>query len=248
MNSRTVWSIGTWVCAWWCFVEGVVRSTGWTASLQNMWWNPGPKNLWMWPSLKVRSLEIKSRMSPNSTTGECPYKKRRDRHAREGQVMMEAEAGMRHLQVKAHQGLPAIPEAIPFLQERHGTDTPRESSEELRPRWHPDLGLLVSRPSRDCTSITVSCPICQSFVTTAQRNQDSTWTQPAPIKHSLDIGDSLQGAQPQEMQRETNKTHCYPWETLKGKKWGWDMSGKLHIHIKPHQIMLAAPQKVSPGG
>ena len=87
-----------------------------------------------------------------------------------------------------------------------------------------------------------------SFVTTAQRNQDSTWTQPAPIKHSLDIGDSLQGAQPQEMQRETNKTHCYPWETLKGKKWGWDMSGKLHIHIKPHQIMLAAPQKVSPGG
>lgn len=77
-------------------------------------------------------------MSPNSTTGECPYKKRRDRHAREGQVMMEAEAGMRHLQVKAHQGLPAIPEAIPFLQERHGTDTP----ESLLRNYGPDDTLI----------------------------------------------------------------------------------------------------------
>ena len=87
------------------------------------------------PSLEVRSLEmIKSRMSPNSMTGKCPYKKRTDTRTREGHVMMEAEAGVMHLQVKAHQGLPAIPEAVPFLKKRHGTDAPLESSEESGPQ------------------------------------------------------------------------------------------------------------------
>ena len=77
---------------------------------------------------------IKSRMSPNSMTGKCPYKTRTDTRTREGHVMMEAKAGVMHLQVKAHQGLPAIPEAVPFLKERHGTDAPLESSEESGPR------------------------------------------------------------------------------------------------------------------
>lgn len=52
--------------------------------------------------------------------------------------MMEAEAGMRHLQVKAHQGLPAIPEAIPSYRKGMEQTLP----ESLLRNYGPDDTLI----------------------------------------------------------------------------------------------------------
>ena len=219
---------------------------------KKIWWNPGPKCLWMRPYLEIRSLqmiELRIEWALIQWLVGVPIRREETDTQGEGDVRMEA---------KACRCDAPTSQATPRAASNASSNTfPKGKAwNRFSPRafWGIRALLTLSSGTSSLRTWERMCVCCSKlpslwyFVATALGNQDGTWMRPAPVKHLPGVRGSLQGTQSPEMQTETNKTHCYPWETLKGKKWGRDISGKLHIYIKPHQIMFTAPQKMSPGG
>lgn len=96
--------------------------------------------------------------------------------------------------------------------ETHGTDPPWQPSQTAGSCQHLDSGMLGFGTQRGCISAVLSSLGCGTFqgqpweTHTGHRSRKHLWNTYCP-------GSSL-GAQPPEMQKETNKTHRYPWETL----------------------------------